>query len=78
MLNKGDVAYMSEQAWRDAQAFKPDIAIIKLGTNDTKPQNWKHSAEFKQDLEQMIKALGNAKIFLCTPIPAFKDSWMRN
>jgi lysophospholipase L1-like esterase len=78
MLNKGDVAYMNEQAWRDAQAFKPDIAIIKLGTNDTKPQNWKHSAEFKQDLEQMIKALGNAKIFLCTPIPAFKDSWNIN
>jgi len=78
MLNKGDVAYMNEQAWRDAQAFKPDIAIIKLGTNDTKPQNWKYSSEFKQDLEQMIKALGHAKIFLCTPIPAFKDSWNIN
>ena len=51
MLNKGDVPYMNEQAWRDAQAFQPDIAIIKLGTNDTKPQNWKYSAEFKQDLE---------------------------
>ena len=36
------------------------------------------AAEFKQDLEQMIKALGNAKIFLCTPIPAFKDSWNIN
>ena len=78
MLSKGDVSYMNEQAWRDAQAFKPDIAIIKLGTNDTKPQNWKHAAEFKQDLEQMIKALGNAKIILCTPIPAFKDSWNIN
>ena len=78
MLNKGDVPYMKEQAWRDAQAFKPDIAIIKLGTNDTKPQNWKYSSEFKQDLEQMIKALGHAKIFLCTPIPAFKDSWNIN
>ena len=43
-----------------------------------KPQNWKYSAEFKQDLEQMIKALGKAKIFLCTPIPAFKDSWNIN
>jgi len=78
MLNKGDVAYMNEQAWRDAQAFQPDIAIIKLGTNDTKPQNWKYSSEFKQDLEQMIKALGKAKIVLCTPIPAFKDSWNIN
>ena len=78
LLNKGDFPYMNEQAWRDAQAFQPDIAIIKLGTNDTKPQNWKYSAEFKQDLEQMIKALGKAKIFLCTPIPAFKDSWNIN
>ena len=78
MLNKGDVAYMNEQAWRDAQAFKPDIAIIKLGTNDTKPQNWKHAVEFKQDLEQMIKALGNAKSILCTPCPAFKGCWNLN
>ena len=72
LLNKGDFPYMNEQAWRDAQAFQPDIAIIKLGTNDTKPQNWKYSAEFKQDLEQMIKALGKAKIFLCTP-----RKWLR-
>lgn len=57
MLNKGDVPYMNEQAWKDAQAFKPDIVLIKLGTNDSKPHNWQHSAEFKQDLEQMIFTL---------------------
>jgi lysophospholipase L1-like esterase len=78
MLNKGDVPYMKEQAWRDAQAFNPDIVIIKLGTNDSKPQNWQYASEFKQDLQQMIKSLGKAKIFLCTPIPAFKSSWAIN
>ena len=57
MLKKGDQPYMKEKAWADAQAFKPDIVIIKLGTNDSKPQNWQHAAEFQQDLEQMIKAL---------------------
>ena len=57
MLNKGDNPYMKEMAWADAQAFKPDIVIIKLGTNDSKPQNWQHSAEFKQDLCQMITTL---------------------
>ena len=78
MLNKGDYPYMNEQAWRDAQAFNPDIVVIKLGTNDSKPQNWQYASEFKQDLQQMIKSLGKAKIFLCTPIPAFKSSWAIN
>jgi lysophospholipase L1-like esterase len=57
MLNKGDVPYMNEMAWRDAQAFKPDIVVIKLGTNDSKPHNWVHKDEFKQDLQQMITTL---------------------
>lgn len=57
MLNKGDNPYMKEMAWEDAQAFKPDIVIIKLGTNDSKPQNWQYKDEFKQDLCQMITTL---------------------
>ena len=57
MLNKGDQPYMTELAWQDAQAFKPDVVVIKLGTNDSKPQNWKYSSEFRQDLEQMILTL---------------------
>ena len=57
MLNKGDQPYMNEVAWADAQAFRPDIVIIKLGTNDSKPQNWQYKAEFQQDLEQMITTL---------------------
>ena len=77
MLNKGDFPYMNELAWRDALAFKPDIVVIKLGTNDSKPQNWQYGKEFKQDLTQMIKALDpkKTKIYLCTPIPALKPSW---
>ena len=97
LLNHGDMPYMKETAWKDAQAFDPDIVVIKLGTNDSKPQNWKYAAEFKQDLQQMIttfcpalaqsakkrKKSKNAqpvrpKIYLCTPIPAFKSSWNIN
>lgn len=75
MLQKGDNPYMKERAWRDALAFKPNVVVIKLGTNDSKPHNWQYGQEFKQDLQQMIKALGKAKIYLCTPIPAFKSTW---
>lgn len=57
MLNKGDYPYMNEMAWKDAVAFKPDVVIIKLGTNDSKPQNWQYGEEFKQDLKQMITTL---------------------
>ena len=57
LLNKGDHPYMNELAWRDALAFDPDIVVIKLGTNDSKPQNWQHASEFRSDLEQMLFAL---------------------
>ena len=57
LLNKGDNPYMNEMAWKDAVAFNPDIVIIKLGTNDSKPQNWQYGAEFKNDLKQMITTL---------------------
>ncbi|MBQ3689744.1 MAG: alpha/beta hydrolase fold domain-containing protein [Bacteroidales bacterium] len=57
LLNNGDIPYMKELAWRDALAFKPDVVVIKLGTNDSKPQNWQHKDEFKRDLQQMIISL---------------------
>jgi lysophospholipase L1-like esterase len=79
MLNKGDYPYQREQAWRDALGFCPDVVVIKLGTNDSKPENWKHGDEFEHDLRQMVTALqslpSRPKIYLCTPIPAFKSTW---
>ena len=78
LLNKGDWPYQNEQAWRDAVAFRPDIALIKLGTNDSKPENWQYSKDFQGDLQQMVDRLrqsGTPKIILCTPIPAFKPTW---
>ena len=80
LLRQGDMPYMQEQAWQDAKDFDPDIVIIKLGTNDSKPQNWKYASDFKKDLRQMITELHpeHARIFICTPIPAIKPSWEIN
>lgn len=75
LLNNGNLPYMNENAWKDAKSFNPDIVVIKLGTNDSKPQNWdKHGKEFSSDLQQMIdelKALpAKPRIYLCSPIEA--------
>ncbi len=80
MMNKGDLPYMNEQAWKDAQTFNPDIVIIKLGTNDSKTHNWAHGAEeYRQSMQAMIDTLkalpAKPKICLCSPIPAYKPSW---
>lgn len=80
MMNKGDIPYMKELAWKDAQAFQPNVVVIKLGTNDAKTHNWAQGAEeYRQSMQAMIDTLkalpSNPKIYLCSPIPAFKDSW---
>lgn len=80
MMNKGDLPYMNELAWKDAQAFNPNIVIIKLGTNDAKTHNWaKGAEEYRQSMQAMLDTLkalpSKPKIYLCSPIPAFKDTW---
>ena len=74
MLQKGDYPYMKEQAWKDAQGFLPDIVVIKLGTNDSKPKNWKYGNEFATDMQHMLDTLKalptHPRIILATPIPA--------
>ena len=81
VMNSGDLPYMNEPYWQDALAFNPDIVIIKLGTNDSKSYNWSPDKKkgFEKDLTTMVKTLkalpSSPKIYLCKPIPAFKDSW---
>lgn len=73
MLNKGDRPYTKEKKYKDALAFLPYIVTIKLGTNDTKPRNWVHNKEFKDDLRTLINSFrvlpSSPKIYLCLPVP---------
>jgi len=79
MLNKGDYPYTNEKTYRDALAFQPDIVIIKLGTNDTKPHNWRYQDEFIDDCKILINSFqelpGRPDIYLCKPVPAFPERW---
>ncbi|HWR99190.1 MAG TPA: GDSL-type esterase/lipase family protein, partial [Prolixibacteraceae bacterium] len=79
MLKKGDFPYRNEDAYAEAKAFLPDVVIIKLGTNDTKPQNWKYSKEFPADSREMVRELKNLAshpvIYVCKPVPAYASRW---
>ncbi len=56
LLQKGDFPYWNEKAYQDAVAFAPDVAVIMLGTNDTKERNWKFESEFTADFTVLVKS----------------------
>ena len=73
LLKKGDHPYWVEKKYQAALAMGPDIVIIMLGTNDTKPQNWKFEAEFADDYRELVKSFqalkSKPKVFVCRPVP---------
>lgn len=73
LLRKGDHPYWNEKAFQDAQAFKPNVVVIMLGTNDTKPQNWAHKDEFFTDYKELVKTFkeleSKPRIYICRPCP---------
>jgi lysophospholipase L1-like esterase len=73
LLRKGDFPYWNEQKYRDALAMKPDVVVIMLGTNDTKPHNWKHEKEFAADYRDLVKSFqdlpSKPKVYVCRPCP---------
>lgn len=80
LCTAGDQPYVQTPSWQDAKAYAPDIVVLKLGTNDAKPANQAVTArDYRRDLQAMVDTLralpSKPAIYLCTPIPAFKDTW---
>lgn len=78
LIKNGDSSYWKTAALTNALASKPNIVLIMLGTNDSKPQNLPaHPGEFGPDLRDMIsefKALPtHPKVWLVLPPPVFAD-----
>ena len=73
LLKQGDFPYWKENKYKAALAMEPAIVIIMLGTNDTKPQNWKFEAEFDADYRELVKSFqslkSRPKVFVCRPVP---------
>ncbi len=75
LLSRGDKPYIRETAYTNALASEPDIVIIKLGTNDSKPQNWAYRDQYISDYVAMIDAFralpSHPVVWICKPVPAF-------
>jgi acyl-CoA thioesterase-1 len=74
MLKKSDNPYWNRPEYQQALSLQPDVVIIELGTNDTKPNNWNADA-FATDYQSMITAFQalprKPHIYLCLPPPVF-------
>ncbi len=79
LLKKGDLPYWKLDAFRAVETFQPDVIILKLGTNDSKPQNWRFKSEFASDLAEMIDSFSRLpskpRLWVCLPAPVYQDRW---
>lgn len=73
VLKQSDHPYWGESAYTASGTFGPDIVIVMLGTNDTKPQNWTRQANFVTDYQDLVdhyRMLG-AVVYVATPPPVY-------
>lgn len=77
LLKKGDFPYWKEGAYTQSRNWGPDVVIIKLGTNDSKPYNWKYGTNYVSDFEAFIDSYATLpsqpRIVLCTPAPVYRN-----
>jgi acyl-CoA thioesterase-1 len=75
LLKKGDYPYWKEAYYKQSHDWLPDIVIVKLGTNDSKPYNWKHGTNFVAELEEFVASYASLasapRIIACTPCPVY-------
>lgn len=78
MSQSGDFPYWITKEFSNIFAYSPDIILIKLGTNDSKEQNW-DAAAYRKSYQAMIDTFQaidpHIELFLCLPAPVFKTKW---
>jgi acyl-CoA thioesterase I len=81
-LKKGDMPYWTYGAdqFKVAMSLLPNIVIIELGTNDSKPVNWpNHKNEFIGDYKALVDTFATLpsrpKVWVCLPPPAFSTQF---
>ena len=78
LLKNGDKPYWKEPGFAQADAFDPQIVVIILGTNDSKPHNWSaHGDAFATDAAALIEHFAQQPdkptVWVCLPVPIFAN-----
>lgn len=82
--NGNPTGWIDNLQWQGVQAIVPDIAIVKLGTNDSKtshrPATTAESFKAALDyiLDELIAVNPDMKIYLCTSAYAYSSAWAIN
>lgn len=79
MSKDGDLPYSGTLEFQESREFLPHVVVVLLGTNDSKPPNWRFRNTFERDTYAMMRAymtLPSAPtVYLATPPPVFTDRW---
>ena len=80
LLQNGDSPYKQRGSYGRSAAFLPNVVIILLGTNDSKPQNWgTHKGEFAADYAALLDYYAalptHPKLYACLPTPVPKPNY---
>ena len=74
-----DRPYTSHKRYKKSLDFKPDVVLIMLGTNDTKPYNWISTEAFQDDYRQLILSYqelpSKPDVILMTPASVFPENF---
>lgn len=55
LQESGDLPYRLSKPYRQSSEFSPDFVLIMLGTNDSRPGNWKGASRFLEDYRGLVR-----------------------
>lgn len=79
LQESGDRPYRLSKPYRESGEFDADFVLIMLGTNDSRPGNWKGAARFLEDYRGLVehyRQLRTApRVFVVTPPAVYARGW---
>lgn len=66
-----DRSYRTLPHYQESIAYDADYVVFMMGSNDSKPHNWKGADAFREDLLSLLDTYGDSEILLCTLPAAF-------